>query len=191
MIVGLTGGIGSGKSTIAKLFEIFGCIIFDSDSVAKQLYFDPIIKSHITKLLGEESYISENKINKKYISTIIFSNSNKLEQLNQIIHPAVIIALKKIKEKNPDKIIIKESALLFEAKLEKEVDKIILVVSPQEDRIKRVMLRDGISKEDVLKKIKNQLPDAIKIKKSDFIIENNEKEFLITQSLKIYNSIIT
>ena len=191
MIVGLTGGIGSGKSTIAKLFEIFGCIIFDSDSVAKQLYFDPIIKSHITKLLGEESYISENKINKKYISTIIFSNSNKLEQLNQIIHPAVIIALKKIKEKNPDKIIIKESALLFEAKLEKEVDKIILVVAPQEDRIKRVMLRDGISKEDVFKKIKNQLPDAIKIKKSDFIIENNEKEFLITQSLKIYNSIIT
>ena len=191
MIVGLTGGIGSGKSTIAKLFEIFGCIIFDSDSVAKQLYFDPIIKSHITKLLGEESYISENKINKKYISSIIFSNSNKLEQLNQIIHPAVIIALKKIKEKNPDKIIIKESALLFEAKLEKEVDKIILVVAPQEDRIKRVMLRDGISKEDVLKKIKNQLPDAIKIKKSDFIIENNEKEFLITQSLKIYNSIIT
>ena len=191
MIVGLTGGIGSGKSTIAKLFEIFGCIIFDSDSVAKQLYYDPIIKSHITKLLGEESYISENKINKKYISTIIFSNSNKLEQLNQIIHPAVIIALKKIKEKNPDKIIIKESALLFEAKLEKEVDKIILVVAPQEDRIKRVMLRDGISKEDVLKKIKNQLPDAIKIKKSDFIIENNEKEFLITQSLKIYNSIIT
>ena len=75
--------------------------------------------------------------------------------------------------------------------IEKEVDKIILVVSPQEDRIKRVMLRDGISKEDVLKKIKNQLPDAIKIKKSDFIIENNEKEFLITQSLKIYNSIIT
>ena len=169
MIVGLTGGIGSGKSTIAKLFEIFGCIIFNSDSVAKQLYFDPIIKSHITKLLGEESYISENKINKKYISTIIFSNSNKLEQLNQIIHPAVIIELKKIKEKNPDKI----------------------VVAPQEDRIKRVMLRDGISKEDVLKKIKNQLPDAIKIKKSDFIIENNEKEFLITQSLKIYNSIIT
>lgn len=191
MIVGLTGGIGSGKSTIAKLFEIFGCIIFDSDSVAKQLYYDPIIKSHITKLLGEESYISENKINKKYISSIIFSNSNKLEQLNQIIHPAVIIALKKIKEKNPDKIIIKESALLFEAKLEKEVDKIILVVAPQEDRIKRVMLRDGISKEDVFKKIKNQLPDAIKIKKSDFIIENNEKEFLITQSLKIYNSIIT
>ena len=191
MIVGLTGGIGSGKSTIAKLFEIFGCVIFDSDSVAKQLYFDPIIKSHIIKLLGEESYISENKINKKYISSIIFSNSNKLEQLNQIIHPAVIIELKKIKEKNPDKIIIKETALLFEAKLEKEVDKIILVVSPQEDRIKRVMLRDGISKEDVLKKIKNQLPDAIKIKKSDFIIENNEKEFLITQSLKIYNSIIT
>ena len=191
MIVGLTGGIGSGKSTIAKLFEIFGCIIFDSDSVAKQLYFDPIIKSHIIKLLGKESYTSENKINKKYISSIIFSNSNKLEQLNQIIHPAVIIALKKIKEKNPDKIIIKESALLFEAKLEKEVDKIILVVAPQEDRIKRVMLRDGISKEDVLKKIKNQLPDAIKIKKSDFIIENNEKEFLITQSLKIYNSIIT
>ena len=80
MIVGLTGGIGSGKSTIAKLFEIFGCIVFDSDSVAKQLYFDPIIKSHIIKLLGEESYVSENKINKKYISSIIFSNSNKLER---------------------------------------------------------------------------------------------------------------
>ncbi len=190
MILGLTGGIGSGKSTIAKLFEIFGCIIFDSDYVAKQLYYDPIIKTQITDLLGNESYLSDNKINKKYISSIIFSNSNKLEQLNKIIHPAVIIELKKIKEKNPNKIIIKESALLFEAKLEKEVDKIILVVSPQEDRIKRVMLRDGLLKEDVLKKIKNQLPDEIKIKNSDFIIENNEKEFLITQTLKIYNSII-
>ena len=101
MIVGLTGGIGSGKSTIAKLFEIFGCIVFDSDSVAKQLYFDPIIKSHIIKLLGEESYVSENKINKKYISSIIFSNSNKLEQLNQIIHPAVIIELKKYNSDKP------------------------------------------------------------------------------------------
>lgn len=191
MIIGLTGGIGSGKTTIAKLFEIFGCIIFDSDTIAKQLYYDPIIKSHIIVLLGEESYLSNNKINKTHISSIIFSNSNKLEQLNQIIHPAVIIELKKIKEKNPNKIIIKESALLFEAKLEKEVDKIILVLAPQEDRIKRVMLRDGLLKEDVIKKIKNQLPDAIKIKNSDFIIENNEKDFLITQALKIYNSIIT
>ena len=107
MIVGLTGGIGSGKSTIAKLFEIFGCIIFDSDSVAKQLYYDPIIKSHIIKLLGEESYISENKINKTYISSIIFSNSNKLEQLNQIIHPAVIIELKKLKKKTLIKLLLK------------------------------------------------------------------------------------
>lgn len=187
MVVGLTGGIGSGKSKVAKLFEILGCVIFDSDNIAKEIYFDPVVKPKIISLLGQECYLSDSKIDKTFISSKIFSDTSLLHQLNMIIHPAVIEKFKEFKIQNPDKLIIKETALLFEAHLEKEVDKIILVSSNDELRIARVMERDGINKVEVLKKIKSQLSQEEKIKKSDFVIYNDEKEFLITQVLTIFD----
>jgi dephospho-CoA kinase len=189
MIIGLTGGIGSGKSTVAKLFEVLGCLVFNSDQIAKEIYFDPAVKPKIINLLGPDAYFSETKINKTYISSKIFSDTNVLHQLNSIIHPAVIAKFNQFKIENPGKVLVKETALLFEAHLENEVDKIIMVASPDELRIKRVMERDGLTKEEVQHKIKSQLPQEEKIKKSDFVIYNNEEEFLTTQILTIFDSI--
>lgn len=189
MVVGLTGGIGSGKSTVAKLFEIIGCPVFYSDTVAKEIYFQRSIKPQIITLLGKEAYISETKIDKKFISSKIFSDTDLLHKLNTIIHPAVIERSKQFVEKHKGKLIIKETALLFEAKLENTVDKIILVAANDELRINRVMQRDRLSKEEVVNKIKAQLPQEEKMAKSNFVIYNNEEDFLITQVLTIYSKL--
>ncbi len=189
MVIGLTGGIGSGKSTVARLFEVLGCPVFYSDDVAKEVYFDADVKLKVIALLGNEAYVLENEINKKYISAKIFSDTGLLHQLNAIIHPAVIERFKIFKNKHIGKLVIKETALLFEAKLEAQVDKIVLVAANDDLRITRVMQRDGLSKEEVIKKIKAQLPQEEKILRSDFVITNDEKEFLITQVLAIYNKL--
>lgn len=189
MVVALTGGIGSGKTTIAKLFEILNCAVFYSDNVAKELYFDETIKKSVIKLLGKESYLSNKQINKEYISSKIFSDQSLLIQLNNIIHPEVIKKFKDFKIKHAGKIVIKETALLFEAKLEFEVDKIILIVANNDLRIQRVINRDNLSRDETIKKLNSQLPQEEKISKSNFVIYNDETEFVITQALKIYNQL--
>lgn len=190
MVAGLTGGIGSGKSTVARLFELLGCPVFESDLAAKEVYFDTEIRPRVTALLGTESYLSENEINKSFISSKIFSDARLLRELNAIIHPAVIARSKAFIEKYPGKLVIKETALLFEAGLEKDMDTVILVVADDETRIRRVMQRDGLSYQEVEKKIKSQLPQDEKIKRADFVIYNNDDELLIPQVLKIYTTLI-
>lgn len=189
MVVGLTGGIGSGKSIVTKMFEILGCATFNSDEVARDTYFDPEIKAQVVNLLGVSAYLSERSINKTYIGSLIFDDSQTLKKLNAIIHPAVGRKFDVFKAENSHKIIIKETALLFEANLQHQVDKIIVVVSNDHERIKRVMERDGLNQDEVLKKMKNQLPQTDKASKADFVINNNEEEFLITQVLKIYKEL--
>jgi dephospho-CoA kinase len=191
MIVGLTGGIGSGKSTVARVFEILGCALFNSDDAARQVYFDAEIKARVIALLGNESYSTGNTINKSFISSKIFSDTALLHQLNEVIHPAVKKQFTSFISEHKGSIIIKESALLFEANIHKEMDKIIIVAADDELRIERVMKRDGLSREDVMKKIKSQLSQEEKIKHSDFVIHNNEKDFVITQVLEIYNQLKT
>ena len=190
MIVGLTGGIGSGKSMVAKLFESLGCAAFNSDEAAKNVYYNPLIKKQVIDLLGAESYKSDTEINKSYISSKIFSDTTLLHRLNEIIHPAVKKMFEEFVKNNSDKIIIKETALLFEVKIEKEVDKIILVTSPDKLRIERVMKRDGLSEQEVINKIKSQLPQEDKIKLADFVIKNDEEEFLITQVLEVHRKLL-
>jgi dephospho-CoA kinase len=185
MIVGLTGGIGSGKSTVAKLFGIMGFPVFSSDIAAKAIYFEPEIKKQVVALLGPAAYINDRELDKKFISSRIFSDAATLSKLNQIIHPAVKNAFLRFVKKHPSRPIIKETALLFEVGLDKDVDKIILVASGDEERIQRVMQRDHSSREEVLKKIKSQLPQEEKINRADFVIYNNETESLIEQALAI------
>lgn len=189
MIVGLTGCIGSGKSTVAKLFEMMGCVIFYSDLVAKQVYYDKEVRGKVIALLGDMAYKNETEINKAHISSVIFSDTILLHKLNAIIHPAVIEEFNRFAGTNKGRIIIKESALLFEAKLTAGIDKIIVVAATDDLRIKRVMQRENVSREDVLKKISSQLPQEEKIKKADFVISNNEEEFLITQVLEIHKQL--
>lgn len=190
MIVGLTGGIGSGKSIVAKLFSIFGCAVFNSDMAAKNVYFKREVKDKVTELLGKQAYINDYEIDRNYISSKIFSNTDLLHQLNKIIHPEVKKNFDDFVEYNKGKLIIKETAILFETKLNLQMDKTIIVVANEELRIQRVMQRDGITYEQVMSKIKNQLPQEEKMKLADFVIKNNEEEFLITQSLNIYNQLI-
>jgi len=191
MIVGLTGGIGSGKTIVARLFELLGCAVFNSDDAAKNVYFDEEVKKRVIELLGSEAYLNEKELNKSHISSKIFSNTDVLHKLNAIIHPEVKKHFEEFKLNNKEKIIIKETALLFEAKINKEVDKIVLVAANDELRISRVMARDGLSRQDVLNKIKSQLPQEEKIKLSDFVVYNNEDEFLITQVLKIHTQLLS
>lgn len=190
MVAGLTGGIGSGKSTVARLFELMGCLHFESDVIAKEVYFDPEVREKVISLLGEKTYLPNGRIDKAYIGSKIFSDKTVLRDLNSIIHPAVIERTEIFVKANPGKIILKETALLFEAKLEKHMDKIILVVAGDETRVKRVMERDGLSREEVIQKINNQLSQEEKIKRSDYIIYNNDTDLLIPQVVKIYQELL-
>jgi dephospho-CoA kinase len=191
IIVGLTGGIGSGKSTVARVFETLGIKIYNSDERAKELYFVPHVKLQIEKLLGKEAYVNETTLNKKYISEKIFSDAELLKQVNAIIHAEV----KKdsdafAKTHATEKYIIKESALLIEAKLLSSINKLVVVTSNLNLRKQRVALRDGLTEEEINKRIAQQVPEEEKIKLADWVLENNEENLLIPQILKIHQSLI-
>lgn len=186
MIIGLTGGIGSGKSTVAKLLETMGCAIYNSDDRAKALYFDAAVKLEIIKLLGKESYLNDREINPKYISGKVFSDTNLLHQLNQIIHPAVKNDFIEFTNRySKVSLIIKESALLFETGIYKELDCNILVTASRETRIGRVLKRNSITKEEIEKRMQSQWTDEQKIPLADFIISNDKDSALIPQVLSI------
>lgn len=191
MVVGLTGGIGSGKSTVARLLQMLGCAVFHSDQAARDIYFDPVVKPQIEALLGKESYLSGGQINKAYISARIFGNKNTLQALNAILHPAVGIRFSHFAAANAGKIIVKESALLIEAGLQGQADRLVVVAAPDELRIARVMQRDGLSREEVQKKLDSQMKQEEKIKLADAVLHNDEKQLLIPQVLSLFNSFIT
>lgn len=190
MKIGLTGGIGSGKSTVAKLLETMGCAIYNSDERAKALYFNPAVKLQIIKLLGPESYLNDREINPKYISGKVFSDTNLLHRLNQIIHPAVKNDFVDfINQFNIGTLIIKESALLFETGIYKELDRNILVTASRETKIERVMKRNSMLKEEIEKRMESQWTDEQKIPLADFIISNEKETALIPQVLSIVETL--
>jgi dephospho-CoA kinase len=190
MVAGLTGGIGSGKSLVAKLFCMLGWKHFNSDAAAKTLYFNPAIKAQIIALLGSESYSKDGKLNKTHINALVFTQPELLKQLNAILHPAVGEKFKAFCMAHPKAPILKESALLFETGINQHMDKIVLVVAPDPARIHRVMQRDNLSREVVLNKMKNQIPQEENIKKADFVIVNDEQLSLIDQVLKTHHALM-
>ena len=177
MIVGLTGGIGSGKSTVAKFFKALGVPVYDSDAQAKRLMkSSKKIRKKIIALLGEEAY-KDKALNKPFIAKLVFGDEELLEKLNGIVHPAVRKHFLKWYQKQTHPYVVQETALLFENKSSDFYDKIILVTAPVNTRITRVMSRDNSSEEQVMARIKNQLEDTVKIELSNYIIENiNLKE---------------
>lgn len=182
MIVGLTGGIGSGKTTLAKLFEVMGCAIYNSDDRAKEVYFNPEVRQQVIELLGKEAYRSEQEIDKPFISSRIFSDTRLLQQLNSIIHPAVKTDfIEFTNQYAANKIIIKESAILFETGIYKDLEKTILVTAPLELKLKRVMQRNAVTKEEVEKRMSAQWSDEQKIALADFVITNDDQQALIPQ----------
>ena len=173
--VGLTGGIGSGKTTIANLFATeFAIPIYIADTKAKELIAqDTHLQQEIKALLGEEAFV-EGKYNTAFVASIVFSTPEKLQALNQLIHPYVQQDFARWREEQHSPYVIKESAILFESGSYKDCDYIITVTAPLEERIRRVMLRDKIDRKTVEKRIKNQWNDENKIKLSTFVIDNRD-----------------
>ncbi len=189
--IGLTGGIGSGKTTVAKMFESLGVPIYYSDFWAKKLTnSNTEIISKLKKEFGNEIYSENNTLNKILLSKIIFNSKSKLEIVNNIIHPIVknhFDEWVKTQEKLNKKYIIKETAILFESGAYKQVNKTITVSTELDLRIKRLQKRDNITEGEILKKVASQMPEEEKIKLSNYIIYNNKNDMLLPQVLKFHN----
>lgn len=190
IVVGLTGGIGSGKTTVAKTFEQFDIPVYIADVEAKALMRQSkVIKEELIALFGEEAYI-ENELNKPFIANIIFNDKAYLEKMNAIIHPRVATHFKEWMAKQKSPYVIKEVAILFENGTDKQCDYIITVTAPKALRIKRLLERDATTISKIESIMKNQWADTEKIKRSHFVIENINFVDIKKQVLKIHNQII-
>jgi dephospho-CoA kinase len=188
--IGLTGGIGSGKSTAAQIFEVLGIPVYYADIAAKRLMNeDKKLKSAISNTFGKESY-RDNTLDRKYISSIVFSNPAKLESLNALVHPVTKKDGEMWMQQQTTPYAIHEAALIFEAKVSDRLDHVIGVSSPIELRIKRAMERDKVSREEVLKRMNQQLDEDIKMSKCDFLLINDEQQLLIPQVVALHEKLI-
>ena len=186
MKVGITGGIGSGKSTVCRMFALLGIPVFEADKVAKELMnTSPEISEKLIRLFGAAVYLPDHTIDRKYLAGIVFNNPSLLAQLNEVVHPVVRKAFFDWCDKQKSPYIIHEAAILFESGFYKMMDKTIVVITREEERISRVMKRDGVTLEMVNERIKNQWNDEQRRKLADFIIGNNEDELIIPQVLEI------
>lgn len=190
VIVGLTGGIGSGKTTILKCFESFGIPVYIADDEAKALMNrSKVIKRKLIDLFGKSAY-KDGMLNRPYLASKIFNNQILLSKMNAIVHPKVASHFKRWLKKQDAPYIIKEAAIIFENNLESNYNYIITVVADEDLRIKRVMKRDEASKEKIQSIISNQLLDFEKIQKSDFVITNNDLSSAKTQAFEIHQQIL-
>ncbi|WGL68340.1 dephospho-CoA kinase [Elizabethkingia anophelis] len=192
-IIGLTGGIGSGKTTVARFIEEMGYPVYNSDTRAKDLVNESAdLKSAIIQLLGKQAYDENGLYDRKYVGSVVFSNDELLKQLNAIIHPAVNKDFHDWVKKQSREIIFKETALLFELKLNLQCDKSLLVTADESIRIKRVMDRDAKTYREVEKVIDNQMSERKKIRLADYIIENNsDMQHLRLNTEKIMANLIS
>lgn len=184
--IGLTGGIGSGKSTVAKIFETLGIPVYYADAEAKRLMnSSETLKKVIRQNFGEATYEND-QLNRKYLGGIVFNNPEKLELLNALIHPVTINDAEQWMQQQSAPYSIKEAALLFESGAAENLDLIVGVYAPQALRIKRVMKRDGLTADEIMKRINRQVNEEMKMKLCDFVITNNEQELLVPQVLKLH-----
>lgn len=188
--VGVTGGIGSGKSLICKVFEVLNIPVYYADEKAKFLMQNnDILTDKISKLLGQNAYLN-GVLNKSYIADRIFNNAKLLAKLNALVHPAVREDFTKWSDKQNAPYVIEESAIIFEASLNQYFDKTILVVASEETRINRVIKRSKISKEQIQSRIQSQWTDEKKIPLADYVINNSGTNSFILQVLKIHELLL-
>jgi len=181
-IVGLTGGIGSGKSVVAQLLQVYGIPVYDSDNRSKILcQTDPELIQGLKKLFGNEVYLPDGSLNRPLMAKAIFEDKALLQASNSLIHPAVGRDFLAWAEKQDAPFVVQETAILFEAGLEKRYDVIVCVIAPDELRIQRTCNRSSLQREDVLVRMRNQLPDAERIQRSNIVLVNDEITPLIPQ----------
>ncbi len=191
--VGITGGIGSGKTTVCKVFELLGAPVFYADDESKKLLFnDADIKRKILEAFGDAVLSASGFVDRMLLSSVVFNNKEKLEQLNAILHPAVGHRFEQwVEEKKQHPYILKEAAILFESGAYKQVDMVITVTAPVSLKIQRAMKRDNITMEQVEQRILNQMSDEDKMARSQFVVHNDEQHLLIPQILKIHSELIS
>lgn len=186
-VVGITGGIGSGKTTACKIFEQLGVPVYYADNRAKELMVnDEMLKNRIIAAFGDEAYFN-GRLNRAYLAAQVFNSKEKLSVLNGIVHPAVADDFDQWLEQHKHcDYVLKEAAILFESGAYQDVDISVLVIAPEQLRIERVMERDGATEEDVLRRMKNQWTQERKAKLADHIINNDGSELLIPQVLELH-----
>lgn len=185
-IIGLTGGIGSGKSTVLALFKELGALTYVADTEAKKLMnADAELRNQIIKLIGEQAYENE-KLNSVYIASVVFNNAEKLNALNALVHPKVRENFQQFIKIQKADLVIYEAAILFESGNAQFCDYLITVIADFDNKIERIMKRDAVSEAQIMERMQHQSNDDLKIKKSDFVIRNNHLENTKQQVLTIF-----
>jgi dephospho-CoA kinase len=188
--IGLTGGIGSGKSTAAKVFEVLGIPVYYADDAAKQLMnAEGPLKQQIQKIFGATAY-RNGQLDRKYVADIVFKKPDKLQLLNALVHPATINDAQKWMQRQRTSYAIKEAALIFESGAQQQLDYVIGVYSPTPLRLQRTMQRDGITEEEVMARINKQLDETSKMQLCDFVIINDEEQLLIPQVVEVHKKLL-
>jgi dephospho-CoA kinase len=188
--VGLTGGIGSGKTTVAKIFELLGVPVYYADAASKRLYHtDAGLITDLKKHFGEDVYTGD-QLERSKLAQIVFNDPAKLELLNALVHPPTIRDAENWMNIQTTPYVIKEAALIFESGSAAGLDYVIGVLSPEHLRIKRAMERDNSSREEVKSRMKRQISETVKMRLCDFIIVNNEQELVIPQVLALHEKLI-
>ena len=188
--IAVTGGIGTGKSHVSKVFEKNKIPVIRADDLAKEiLKTEEEVKAKVMDTFGEEAYKS-GKLNTKYLADQVFTSQENVEKMNEIVHPVVIDRLRTIMNQTlvSNDIVVTEAALIFDAKMEKYFDYTILLISEEEDKIKRVTQRDGISEEEVRRRMKFQMDDERKKQKADFIVENSSNLSELEEKVNLFVS---
>jgi dephospho-CoA kinase len=187
---GITGGIGSGKTSVCLIFEMLGIPVYYSDTRAKQMMnTDTELKTAIADCFGSEIYCGGTLARRK-LAEIVFNNKTALEKLNSLVHPAVARDFEQWQSQQTTPYTVEESAIIFESGIAERFDKIILVTAPEDIRIRRVCARDNATPETVRERMKNQLPDNKKIPKADFIIYNDTMQMVIPQVIEIHRRLL-
>ncbi|MGN7821182.1 dephospho-CoA kinase [Chitinophaga varians] len=189
--VGITGGIGSGKSTVSKIFELLGVPVYYADERAKDILVrDQELAAAVRRHFGPETYDANGMLNRKYLGNIVFNDKDKLALLNSLVHPATIRDSNLWASQQKAPYVLKEAALLFESESFHYLDKIIGVYAPQPLRILRVMKRDNATREEVLARMHKQIDEKIKMRLSDYVIQNDEQHMVIPQVLALHAQLL-
>lgn len=190
MIVGLTGGIGSGKSTVASIFSFLGAPVYEADVHSKKIIdTDKELQAKLVEVLGSD-VLKDGRVDRPKMASLIFENKDLLKEVNGLIHPAVAKHFADWTAQQTYPYVIKEAAILFESGSYKQCDRVIVVAAPREMRVERVMKRNGMSREDVLSRMDNQWPEEQKLEKANYIVNNDFTESVIKQVIQIHEDII-
>ncbi|MBF8964480.1 dephospho-CoA kinase [Pontibacter sp. FD36] len=191
--IGVTGGIGVGKTIVCRLFQVLGIPVYDADTRAKWvMQHDPALKQELQEAFGQETYTSEGQLNRAYLASVVFNNQERLEKLNAMVHPHVGTDFERWAASNAKApYLIKEAALMFESESWRQMDEIIVVTSPLEVRLKRLLKRDAHRTEaDIKAIISKQLSEEEKIARAQHIVYNDDQQLIIPQVLSLHQQFL-